>query len=115
MFRLLSGIIFLILFLFVVTFAVNNNGDVDLDLWPLRVGGIQFPVYGIGLIGLLTGFIIGLIVSWSSGGRSRSRVRELVRQSETDQREIARLQDMMKQPDSTPRQLTSGESAVKAE
>jgi uncharacterized integral membrane protein len=89
--RLLFWLLALPLLLVVVVFAVNNHQFADLDLWPVFGEPVAFPVYGVALIGLFAGFLIGGIIAWIQGGRSRSRVRRLVRQLESEQRQKTRL------------------------
>lgn len=83
------------LFVIVIVFAVTNHGSIELSLWPVLTERVLFPVYGIALIGLFIGFLIGGLVSWIQNGQSRRRLRELQRQSEADQREIAILRDRL--------------------
>jgi uncharacterized integral membrane protein len=83
------------LFLVVIIFSVTNHATTELSLWPVLTEPVQFPVYGIALVALFLGFIWGGIVSWFQNGRSRRRVRDLHRQSEVEQREIALLRDRL--------------------
>jgi uncharacterized integral membrane protein len=94
------------LFLIVIIFAVTNNEAIQLSLWPVLAEPVLFPVYGIALIGLFIGFLIGGFVSWIQNGRSRRRVRELRRQSEADQREVAILRDRLASSEARERQAT---------
>jgi transcription elongation GreA/GreB family factor len=67
---------------------------------------VSFPVYGIALIGLFIGFVLGGIVSWIQNGQTRRRIRDLQKQSEADQREIATLRDRLARLEETERQAT---------
>jgi len=83
------------LFLVVVVFAVSNHQATTLSLWPVLTEPVPFPVYGIALVGLFIGFVTGGIVSWFQHGRARHRIRDLQRQSEADQRELASLRERL--------------------
>lgn len=82
------------LFFVVIVFAVTNHETAQVNLWPV-MEPVPFPIYGIAFIGLFVGFLIGGFVSWMQNGRSRRRVRELQRQLESDQREIALLRNRL--------------------
>ena len=55
---------------------------------------------------LFLGFVWGGIVSWFQNGRSRRRVRDVQRQAEADQREIASLRDRLARLEDSERQAT---------
>ena len=94
------------LFGIVIVFAVTNRGSTELNLLPILTEPVLFPVYGIALIGLFIGLLLGGLVSWIQNGRSRRRLRELQRQSEADQREIAILRDRLASSEARERQAT---------
>ena len=94
------------LFLVVVVFSVANREAATLSLWPVLTEKVSFPVYGIALVGLFFGFVLGGIVSWVQNGRTRRRIRELQKQSEADQRQIATLRDRLTRVEVTDRQAT---------
>lgn len=94
------------LFAIVIVFAVTNHDSIELSLWPVLTERVPFPVYGIALIGLFIGFLLGGLVSWIQNGRSRRRLRELQRQLEADQREIAILRDRLASSEARERQAT---------
>jgi uncharacterized integral membrane protein len=100
------------LFLVVIIFAVTNHGMTQLSLWPVLTEPVLFPVYGIALVGLFIGFVIGGLVSWIQNGRSRRRARELRRQSEADQREIAVLRDRLANLEARERHATTTPTLV---
>lgn len=89
--RFLFWLLALPLILVIVVFAVNNHQLTDLDLWPAFAAPVPFPVYGVALAGLFLGFVIGGVVAWIQGGRRRQRMRALVRQLESSEREKTRL------------------------
>jgi uncharacterized integral membrane protein len=96
---LLYWLIGLPVFLVVVVFAINNYTIVDLNLWPLLPVSVPFPIYGVALIAVFAGFIVGSLVGWLQAGRSRQRVRELVRRAEGDRRTIAELEEKIRSLD----------------
>ncbi len=67
----------------VVIFAIHNRHTVSVDLWPLTME-VTPPLFVLVLCTFLVGFLIGGVVAWLSGGRSRGRAR----------REHHRLMDM---------------------
>jgi uncharacterized integral membrane protein len=103
--RVLYWVAVLPLFLIVIVFAVSNHETVNLSLWPALLEPVPFPVYGLALVALFLGFVFGGIVSWFQGGSNRRRLRELHRQSEADQREIASLRDRLGRLQATEREM----------
>lgn len=93
--RVLYWIAVIPLFLVVIVFSVANHATTELSLWPVLTEPVPFPVYGIALVALFLGFVWGGIVSWFQNSASRRRVRDLQRQSEADQREIAVLRERL--------------------
>ena len=104
--RVLYWIAVLPLFLAVIVFAVSNHETVQLSLWPLLAQTVPFPVYGIALVALFVGFVLGGIVSWFQNGGTRHRVRELQRQSEAEQRELASLRERLSRVQAVEREAT---------
>lgn len=104
--RVLYWIAVIPLFLVVIIFSVTNHPTTELSLWPVLTEPVPFPVYGIALVALFLGFIWGGIVSWFQNGRNRRRVRDLQRQCEIDQREIAVLRDRLSRLEGGERQAT---------
>jgi lipopolysaccharide assembly protein A len=104
--RVLFWIAVIPLFLVVVVFSVTNHAATELSLWPVLTETVPFPVYGIALVALFIGFLWGAIISWFQSGRSRRRVRELLRQSEAEQREMASLRDRLARLEGGERQAT---------
>ena len=94
------------LFLVVIVFSVTNRAMLELNLWPVLTQRVSFPVYGIALVGLFIGFVLGGIVSWVQNGRTRRRTRDLQKQSELDQREIATLRERLTRLEATEMEAT---------
>lgn len=91
MYRVLFWLLALPLFAVVVLFAVMNPEPVQLSVWPALEEKILFPLYGVGLVGLLVGFLVGAIAAWIQHGRARKKIRALVRQAARDQEQIIAL------------------------
>ena len=104
--RVLYWIAVIPLFLVVIVFAVTNHGTAELSLWPVLTEPVPFPVYGIALIALFLGFVLGGIVSWFQNGRTRRRIRDLQRRSETEQRDNAALRERLSRFEAAERQAT---------
>lgn len=104
--RVLYWIAVVPLLLIVVVFSVNNHQTTGLDLWPVLMQPLPFPVYGLALICLFAGFVLGGIIAWFQQGHARQRMRALQRQSEGEQREIASLRDRLSRFEAAERQAT---------
>ncbi len=66
----------------VVLFAVSNRHSVALEFWPLP-GSLEVPLYMVGLITMVFGFLVGGIVAWLGAGESRHRARVAERDART--------------------------------
>ena len=62
----------------VVLFAVSNRHVVELQFWPLP-GTLDLPLYIIGLVTMVAGFLIGGVIAWIGAGDSRHRARTAAR------------------------------------
>lgn len=61
-------------------FALNNRGELAVDLWPVGPQ-MQMPVF-VALVGALyIGFLFGALVAWLAGGASRKRARDMARKA----------------------------------
>lgn len=97
MLRLLFWLFAVPILVAVVAFAAMNPNEVQLNLWPVTDTGVPFPLYGVGLVGLLAGFVLGAVVAMMRRSSARARVRTLVQQVERDQREVATLKERLEQ------------------
>lgn len=104
--RVLYWIAFIPLCLVVIVFSVSNHATAELSLWPVLTDPVPFPVYGIALVALFVGFVLGGIVAWFQGGSRRRLTRELRRRSEREQREIATLRERLGRLEASDRQAT---------
>ena len=72
--KLAASIVTLPVTALVVLFAVSNRHLVDVRFWPLP-GALDLPLYVIGLVTMVVGFLMGGVIAWISGGESRQRAR----------------------------------------
>lgn len=72
--RLLSRLLFLVVAVVVVAFAIANRAPVGIDLWPLPFR-VSLPLYWLVLGALALGVVVGGSASWWAGGRWRRRAR----------------------------------------
>jgi lipopolysaccharide assembly protein A len=89
----LSWIVTLPIAVAAVLFAVSNREPVTIEIWPLP-WQIQAPAFLILLGSLAVGLIIGLLLSWLTGGERRQRARELAHENE---RLAAELDELRRQ------------------
>lgn len=87
----------LVLVLVTIVFAVNNRAPSSLDFWPLPFE-LTLPLYGLVLLGLLIGFLIGASTSWLAGGKWRRLARARKRELDIRAREAAELKKPEEQP-----------------
>lgn len=93
--RPLFWIVVLVLVLAAVTFSVNNHESVNIGLQPFLSETVSLPVYGLTLIAVFVGFVWGGLVAWIQAGKTRKRVRDLVRLRESEHREIVLLREKL--------------------
>jgi uncharacterized integral membrane protein len=74
--KILSGIFGILLLILVLCFALSNQTEVDVALWPLD-GTLHMPLYATSLIPLLFGLILGTALGWISSVPHRLRARRL--------------------------------------
>jgi lipopolysaccharide assembly protein A len=92
--RLFTWIIMVPVALAVISFAVNNREGVGIDLWPAPYT-LDVPVFAIVLISVVIGMMVGAIVAWFGGGKSRGRARAEARRATSAEREAADLRERM--------------------
>ncbi|MGE4280904.1 MAG: lipopolysaccharide assembly protein LapA domain-containing protein [Magnetospirillum sp.] len=73
--------------LLIVVFAVANRHDVRLEFWPLP-WAVDLPVYLVVLGVLAKGLVLGAVVTWLSGHKTRRRAREQRRRAESLERQL---------------------------
>lgn len=94
--KILAWSVALVVVLVTIVFAVNNREPSKLDFWPLFE--ITLPLYGLVLLGLLFGFLIGVSASWLAAGKWRRLARVRKRELELQAREVAELKKPEEQP-----------------
>ena len=76
MIKILRVVLGLVALVVVVAFAVANRTPVAVSLAPLPIV-LELPVYGVFLLGLVLGALLGGIALWLGGARHRWRARRL--------------------------------------
>ena len=71
--RIVIGLAGLIM---IVAFAIANRAPVEVSFAPLPIV-IELPVYGVFLLGLVLGGLLGGIAVWLGGARYRRQARRL--------------------------------------
>lgn len=59
----------------ILVFAVTNRQDVMLEIWPFGIQ-LAYPLYLVMLISVGVGILLGAVIAWLSGGRTRQRLRQ---------------------------------------
>jgi uncharacterized integral membrane protein len=76
MIRLIRTILALIGLIVIVAFAIANRTPVDVSFAPLPIA-LELPVYGVFLIGLVIGGLLGGIAVWLGGFGDRRDARRM--------------------------------------
>jgi uncharacterized integral membrane protein len=92
--RLLSWIIMVPVALAVISFAVNNRAGVRVDLWPAPFA-VEAPLFAVVLASLVGGVVIGALIAWLSGGRSRHRARTNAKRAAAAEQELSGLRQRL--------------------
>jgi lipopolysaccharide assembly protein A len=71
MVKFLRTILGLIGLLVIVLFAIGNREPIEISLWPTPFM-IDLPVYGVFLVAMILGVILGGIASWLGGHHKRA-------------------------------------------
>lgn len=95
--KILAWGVALVVVLVTIVFAINNRAPSKLDFWPAPFE-VTLPIYGLMLLGLLIGFVIGASASWLAGGKWRRLARMRKRELEARAREVAELKKPAEQP-----------------
>ena len=74
MIRFLRLLLALVAVLVIVAFAIGNRAPVNVSFWPLPLS-VELPVYGVFLLGLVLGVLIGGLVVWFSAFSARREAR----------------------------------------
>ena len=89
--RLLFWFAVLLVAAVLAMFAASNRAVVALGLWPLPFV-VEPPLYLAILLALLTGFVAGALVAWSTGRHRRREGRRRRRRIAALERELAATQ-----------------------
>lgn len=84
-----------------VVFALANRQTVMVDLWPFAIA-YEPPLYLLVLGSLLIGFILGTLVTWLVGARTRDKARRAHYRASDLEREVAWLRRKQGQAASRP-------------
>jgi lipopolysaccharide assembly protein A len=85
--RVLVGLFGLLV---IVAFAIANRAPVEVSFAPLPIV-IELPVYGVFLLGLVLGGLLGGAAVWLGSARDRRQARRLRRQSSALENQLAGL------------------------
>lgn len=111
--KLLFWVAVLPLALAVIVFAINNRGEVSVDLWPLPYAA-SAPVFAIAFLGILVGFLWGGMVAWFGAGGTRRRARQLSRQVETEKQEVVFLKRQLERLQTAEKEAAIPPAPVRA-
>jgi uncharacterized integral membrane protein len=90
MIKLLRIVVGLVGLIVVVAFAVANRTPVEVSFAPLPIV-IELPVYGVFLLGLVLGGLLGGSAVWLSSARYRWRARRLRNRTSALEYQVAAL------------------------
>jgi len=74
-----------------ILFAVENTAEVTVGLLPLP-GKQAMPLWFLWLCTLFAGLVLGFLVTWVAGSRTRARMREANRRARWQETEIRQLE-----------------------
>jgi uncharacterized integral membrane protein len=92
--KFVSWILFALLLLLALGFALNNRQTTTLNLWPAGVV-IEAPLYLFSLGTLFAGFVLGAVIGWIGHIPHRMEARRL-------RRDIGKLREKIAEMDSAP-------------
>lgn len=82
--KLLRSLLAIVGLIVIVTFSVANRGRIDVNFFPLPLQEIQLPVYGVFMIGIFIGAILGGLSLWLSESEMRGEWRVLRRKARAE-------------------------------
>ncbi len=89
--RIFSGICGFVVLVLVLCFALSNQQDVTVAMWPFSES-LQLPLYLVGLVPLLLGLLVGGLWGWVASLRHRLHSRRLNKELEALNDKISELQ-----------------------
>ena len=78
--------------LVLVIFAVSNRHMVEVQFWPLP-GGVNLPLYIIGFVTMVLGFLMGGLMAWMGAVESRLRARAAERNVRALETKLSKARD----------------------
>jgi uncharacterized integral membrane protein len=82
--KLLRSLLAIVGLIVIVTFSVANRDLINVSFFPLPLPVIELPVYGVFLIGIFLGAILGGLSLWLSESEMRSEWRTLRRRARAE-------------------------------
>jgi lipopolysaccharide assembly protein A len=108
--KLLRTLLALAALIVIVAFAVANRTPVPISFAPLPIL-MELPVYGVFLLGLVLGGLIGGLALWLSGIPQRFRARRMRKRVSTLESQVAVLQRQkgraQAESDAAPREVVA--------
>jgi lipopolysaccharide assembly protein A len=103
--KILRTLLALAALIAIVAFAVANRTPVPVSFAPLPIL-MELPVYGVFLLGLVLGGLIGSLALWLSGIPQRFRARRMRKRVSALESQVAALKDQERRArvDSNPAQ-----------
>lgn len=86
--KILRWVLFGLVVLILVVFAIDNRQVITLSLWPFPLE-LSTGLYIVVLLTLLFGFLLGELVAWLNGRRSRRDARRHARRVDELERALA--------------------------
>jgi uncharacterized integral membrane protein len=99
--RALSTLVMVPATIILIVFAVSNRAEVMLSFWPLSEG-VATPLYLLVLALFILGALVGMVLTWASGSRTRRELRETRRRAERAEREAADLRARQQRLETPP-------------
>ena len=101
---------FVIVAIFLISFAISNRAMVSVGLWPLPFLA-DVPLYLLCLVSLLTGALAGAVVTWIASRYDRRKLRSRGRRIEALERELKATQSRLEDhPDASRAALPATEN-----
>jgi lipopolysaccharide assembly protein A len=100
--RLIYRAIFIVVAIFLISFAVSNRTPVLVGLWPLPFLA-NVPLYLLCLFSVLIGALIGAVAVWIAARPDRRKLRKNRWHIEALKRELAATQSQLADHSDTPR------------
>jgi len=86
--RIVAGALAIVVVVFAVLFTRSNQQEVVISLYPTPYEVSQVPIWFIVWSMFLTGFLIGVLVTWANGARRRRMARKEHKQLVRLEREV---------------------------